>query len=84
MENHYKKLSSKYKVAILSRGYGRKTRGFQLLDSASTPETVGDEPMEMKLLLPDLTMAVDTNSKRGIQYLASDKYGKTDVILMDD
>jgi len=79
-----RELSSKYKVAILSRGYGRKTRGFQLLDSASTPETVGDEPMEMKLLLPDLTMAVDTNRKRGIQYLASDKYGKTDVILMDD
>ncbi len=78
------KLSTKYQVAILSRGYGRKSRGFQMLNNLSTPETVGDEPMELNLLLPDISIAVDSNRKRGIQKLASGQYGKIDLILMDD
>ena len=78
------KLSEKYRVAILSRGYGRSTRGFQFLDFHSTPETVGDEPMELRFLLPEVPIAVDNNRKRGIQNLISGKYGKIDLILMDD
>lgn len=78
------KLSEKYRVAILSRGYGRRTRGFQFLDIRSTPETVGDEPMELRFLLPDIPIAVDRNRKRGIQNLSSGKYGKIDLIVMDD
>jgi len=78
------KLSEKYRVAILSRGYGRRTRGFLFLDIHSTPETVGDEPMELRFLLPEIPIAVDSNRKRGIQNLASGKYGKIDLILMDD
>lgn len=77
-------LSQKYRVAILSRGYGRDTRGFLFLDSDSTPETVGDEPMELRLLLPVIPIAVDSNRTRGIQNLTSGKYGKIDIILMDD
>jgi tetraacyldisaccharide 4'-kinase len=79
-----RELSEKYRVAVLSRGYGRRTRGFLLLDEGSTPETVGDEPMELRLLLPGIHLAVDKNRKRGIQNLTSGKYGKTDLILMDD
>lgn len=78
------KLSEEYRVAILSRGYGRHTRGFLFLDKKSTPETVGDEPMELRLLLPEIPIAVDRNRKRGIQNLTSGKYGKIDLILMDD
>jgi len=78
------KLSEKYKVAILSRGYGRRTRGFQFLDIHSTPETVGDEPMELRFLLPGIPIAVDSNRKRGIQELTSGRYGIIGVILMDD
>ena len=77
-------LSAKYQVAVLSRGFGRKSKGFHLLDNASTPEMAGDEPMEMRLLLPDVTIAVDRNRKRGIEILKSGKYGKIDIILMDD
>lgn len=77
-------LSKKYKVAVLSRGYGRSTQGFQLVDSSSTPETVGDEPMELRLLQPEILIAVDENRKRGILELASGKHGKADIILMDD
>jgi tetraacyldisaccharide 4'-kinase len=79
-----KSLSEKQHVAILSRGYGRRTRGFLLLDQHATPDTVGDEPMELRLLLPGIPIAVDGNRKRGIEKLASEKYGQVDLILMDD
>jgi tetraacyldisaccharide 4'-kinase len=79
-----KELSSKYRVGILSRGFGRRTNGFQLLDNLSSPETVGDEPMELRLLLPGIPIAVDRNRKRGIQLLASGTFGNIDLIIMDD
>ena len=34
------------KIAILSRGYGRKTKGFIIADHLATAETIGDEPMQ--------------------------------------
>ncbi len=79
-----RELSAKYRVAVLSRGYGRSSQGFQVVDSSSTPETVGDEPMELHMLLPGILIAADGNRKRGILELASGKHGKADVILMDD
>lgn len=77
-------LSRKYRVAILSRGYGRRTHGFLIVSKDSTPETVGDEPMELQLLLPEILIAVDRNRKRGIQNLTSGKNGKIDLVIMDD
>lgn len=40
-------LSNEYKIAVLSRGYGRKTKGFLLADETSTAYTLGDEPMQI-------------------------------------
>jgi tetraacyldisaccharide 4'-kinase len=77
-------LSAKYRVAILSRGYGRRTRGFQLVHKHSSPDAVGDEPLELRLLLPEMTIAVDGNRKRGIQKLTSGDFGKIDLIILDD
>lgn len=77
-------LSEKYHVAILSRGYGRHTKDFQLLDKHSTPETVGDEPLELQFLLPHVLIAVDIDRKHGIRTLTSGKFGQIDLILMDD
>jgi tetraacyldisaccharide 4'-kinase len=79
-----KELSQRYRVAILSRGYGRSTRGFLYLDNNSTPDTVGDEPMELRFLLPEIAIAVDSNRTRGIEILTSGKYGEIDLIVMDD
>ncbi|MCE7042394.1 tetraacyldisaccharide 4'-kinase [Dyadobacter sp. CY312] len=39
-------LSPVYKTAILSRGYGRKTRGFRLASHTSTAADIGDEPKQ--------------------------------------
>lgn len=40
-------LSRKYRMAVLSRGYKRKTKGFVLANSHSTPDMIGDEPMQI-------------------------------------
>ena len=46
-------LSADYKVAVLSRGYGRKTRGFRLATAEDTSKTIGDEPMLIHMHFPD-------------------------------
>ncbi len=55
-----RELSKKYKVAILSRGYKRKTHGFYLADENSTALTIGDEPMQMYINLNKSSYSVET------------------------
>lgn len=52
-------LRHKCRVAVLSRGYKRKTRGYVVADSTATARTIGDEPYQMKHKFPDVTVAVD-------------------------
>jgi tetraacyldisaccharide 4'-kinase len=40
-------LSKEFKVAVLSRGYRRKTKGYILANSSSTADTIGDEPFQI-------------------------------------
>lgn len=42
-------LKDKYRIAVLSRGYKRKTSGFILADSESSSLEIGDEPFQMKI-----------------------------------
>ena len=58
-------LKAKFKVAILSRGYKRKTRGFYLVETTSTVRQVGDEPLQIKLKFKELIVAVDANREEG-------------------
>lgn len=76
-------LKNKYTVAVLSRGYGRKTKGFILSTITSTSEVIGDEPFQIKQKFPDIIVAVDEKRCRGIQYLL-DAPNPPDVILLDD
>ena len=78
-------LRGKCGVAVLSRGYKRKTRGFVVADSKATALTVGDEPYQMKRKFPDVTVAVDRNRRNGIRQLTEGERGrKVDVVLLDD
>jgi len=77
-------LGSQYRLAVLSRGYGRRSLGFQLAGSQPDPRIIGDEPAELKMLLPGTLIAVDRNRRRGIRKLASGSFGPVDLILMDD
>jgi tetraacyldisaccharide 4'-kinase len=76
-------LSSNYQIAVLSRGYKRKSKGFLLADAASTPESLGDEPFQMHQKFPAIQVAVDANRKNGIEKLLSLKK-KPELILLDD
>ncbi|HEY3390803.1 MAG TPA: tetraacyldisaccharide 4'-kinase [Prolixibacteraceae bacterium] len=76
-------LRKSFKVATLSRGYKRKTRGFYLVETSSKVDQVGDEPLQIKLKFNELTVAVDAKRVRGIENLLALPL-KPDVILLDD
>ena len=76
-------LKERYNVAVLSRGYKRKTIGYLLADDQTTARDIGDEPYQMKRKFPDISIAVDKKRVRGIQRLTADD-AKLDVVLLDD
>lgn len=73
-------------VAVLSRGYGRKTTGTQLVSDGETNpanwETVGDEPMLMAKHLSGIPVVVDENRIRGGKYLINKFH--PEIIILDD
>lgn len=79
-----KLLSKNYSIAVLSRGYKRKTKGFYLADSKSTASEIGDEPFQIKSKFPQITVAVDEKRVRGIEKLTASDNPFIDAILLDD
>ena len=78
-------LADKTNVAVLSRGYKRKSKGFILADEDTTMEDIGDEPYQMMKKFPNIKVAVDKNRCRGIDNLTDHSIAKdTEVILLDD
>jgi len=75
-------LRDTYKVATLSRGYGRTTKGFQIADNTSSAETIGDEPYQFYKKFENITVAVDSNRQNGILQLQ--KLNNPGIILLDD
>ncbi|MGB5498951.1 MAG: tetraacyldisaccharide 4'-kinase, partial [Maribacter sp.] len=75
-------LKERNKVAILSRGYRRKTKGFVLATSDSKVEEIGDEPFQLYSKLSDITVAVDADRCNGIKKLQN--IIAPDIILLDD
>ncbi len=71
-----------YSVAILSRGYGRKTSGTVIATEKSSWDEIGDEPAMMRDILGDIPIVVDENRYRGGQALINQFH--PDVILLDD
>src|SRR5574344_2445017 len=78
-------LQDKFNIAVLSRGYKRKSKGFVLADEDTQMRTIGDEPYQMKQKFPNIAVAVDKNRCNGIEQICNNKKTKyTDVILLDD
>ncbi|MBP5612281.1 MAG: tetraacyldisaccharide 4'-kinase [Bacteroidales bacterium] len=78
-----KALSARYRVAVLSRGYGRRTSGYLLATSQHTAADVGDEPCLLKRRYPEVTVAVDERRVHGIRQLLQ-LPEPPEVILLDD
>lgn len=79
-----KLLHDKYQVAVLSRGYKRRTQGYVLATPQSTAKTIGDEPYQMYTKFPSVTLAVDENRRHGIGKLLALKEPVVDIVLLDD
>lgn len=75
-------LSPEHKIAVLSRGYKRKSKGFVLADGTSTVSKLGDEPFQIAKKYPHVKVAVDANRRNGIRELEKQK--TIDLIILDD
>ncbi|MDR1896751.1 MAG: tetraacyldisaccharide 4'-kinase [Prevotellaceae bacterium] len=76
-------LSRHFKVAVLSRGYKRQSRGFQYVEIGDSVLKTGDEPLQIKCKYPDITVAVDADRAQGIRKLQED-FPDLEVVLLDD
>lgn len=77
-------LSKKYKVSTLSRGYGRKTKGFILSNEQATAETIGDEPMQYYLKFKDkINVVVCENRVEGVDEIQK-KFADNQIVVLDD
>ena len=78
-----KLLSDEFNIAVLSRGYKRKTRNFILADIESGSDDIGDEPKQLKQKFPDVHIAVDRKRVHGI-YNLLERIKDLKAILLDD
>lgn len=76
-------LKDEFRVAVLSRGYKRRTSGFVVASVASGVNDVGDEPLQIKKKFPLLEVAVDEKRVRGIRKLCNYNR-KLEVFVLDD
>ena len=76
-------LKDTYRVATLSRGYGRKTKGFKQAESTSSYEDLGDEPLQYFRKFPDIQVAVGEDRVDGVRKLIRSPY-YPEVVLLDD
>ena len=76
-------LKDRYRIATLSRGYKRKTRGFALADDNTTAVDIGDEPMQIHIKFPEIKVAVAEERLVGIPQLLH-AAPNTEVIILDD
>ena len=76
-------LSDKYKIATLSRGYKRQSKGFILADANSNAAILGDEPFQFFKKFKNIQVAVDADRKNGIEQLLAQPI-KPEVVLLDD
>ena len=86
-------------IAVLSRGYKRKSKGFQQVTADGTASEYGDEPLQIKRKFPMVTVAVDKSRIKGCDFLShpekllTEKAGRrckdknlpaADLIILDD
>lgn len=76
-------LSQKYRLGVLSRGYGRSSKGFRLVEENDISKETGDEPLQIKLKYPDIMVAVSENRNIGIEKMREIS-PELEIILLDD
>lgn len=70
-------------IAVLSRGYGRKTMGYRPVTVIDNAEQVGDEPLQIKRKFPDVPVCVSESRVLGVPELVK-RNPETQCVLLDD
>ncbi|MDD3858601.1 MAG: tetraacyldisaccharide 4'-kinase [Bacteroidales bacterium] len=78
-----KMLKKEYSVAILSRGYKRKTKGFRIVEQSDSHYDAGDEPLQIKQKFPDVIVSVCESRTAGVDKLL-ELYPDLNLIILDD
>ena len=76
-------LKNEYKIATLSRGYKRKTKGFAVANNTTTALEIGDEPMQFHRKFPEVVVAVGEERVVAIPQILF-QYPNTEAIVLDD
>lgn len=76
-------VSHGYRIAILSRGYGRTIKGFRLAGADDTALTIGDEPMQMHTHFPEVPVAVCADRVQGVRRLQT-LFPDLQCVVLDD
>lgn len=77
----YWMLSPRYTTAVLSRGYGRKSKGLLLADQQSNAESIGDEPLWYYQTLPGAQVVVSESREKGLKWIEN---SDAELVLLDD
>jgi tetraacyldisaccharide 4'-kinase len=78
-----KLLKGEFRVAVLSRGYKRRSTGFKVATAGTGFEVIGDEPLQIYRKFPDIIVAVDRDRVNGVRTIMK-KFSGTEVIILDD
>ena len=76
-------LANHYTIAILSRGYGRTTKGYHEVSTNDSYSDVGDEPLQIKLKYPNTVVVVSEDRVAGIERIRKE-HPEVNLIIMDD
>lgn len=76
-------LSDQYNLAVLSRGYKRKSKGFYLANENTTIEEIGDEPFQYHSKFKQINVAVNADRVEGVTKIL-ELLPKTELVLLDD
>lgn len=76
-------MSRSHNVALLSRGYGRCTKGYRVVETSAHYREVGDEPLQIKLKFPNTLVVVCEKRAEAIHRIEKE-HPEIDLIIMDD
>lgn len=73
----------RYNVGLISRGYGRRSRGYREVETTTSWRNVGDEPKQIKTNYPDTVVVVCKNRVEGIERMRH-QHPEVNLVIMDD
>jgi len=77
------KLFPQRHIAVLTRGYGRKTKGTIFAEPHSTAEDIGDEPLQIIRKFPEITLCVESDRLKGIEAIKAQN-PDVEFVILDD